>query len=245
MRGEPAPARASSTRPAAATRAVGVEVAGPSRARRKSSISALPGPVSKASSAPGASGPRRARVDPGDVADAAEVEEGERRRRPRSSARRRSGRTAPAARPRRRCAHVGGAEVPDHRQPQRLAPARSPRPTWSVPRPRGSCARVWPWKPDELDALEARHRLGVRRSHHAPRPPRPRRSPGQRPSAARSDRPLRRRIGAEGARPEAQDASRRRCRAPPRPPRPSRSPTSAPAPASACHRPSAPAAPPL
>ena len=88
--------------------------------------------------------------------------------------------------------HVRGAEVPDHRQP---AVPRQPvaAPDLMRPPPARLVRQRLPVEADDLDALEPGHRRRVRRRAPAPRPPRAPASPGQRPSAAAQQRPLRRR----------------------------------------------------
>ena len=132
----------------------------PVRARMKSSISALPGPVSQAIGSPA--------VDEGDVGDAAEIEHRDRMRPRRDRAPARDERPAPAARPARRPRHRrrGNRRPPECRVARASA---APSPICTVSRARGRCSTVWPWKPTTSTsavsmrfAVEERlHRLGV------------------------------------------------------------------------------------
>ena len=129
--------------------------------------------------------PRLARVDPGQVADAAEVEERQRRLGPDPLRAARNGRTAPAARPARpaRTSAVRKSQTTGSPAP-RPAPRR--RPPDACRARSGSCASVWPWKPTSSTPREAapaaRHAPVSTTSAASATPG----SPGQRPSAARS-----------------------------------------------------------
>ena len=157
----------------------------PSRSARKSSISALPGPVSKATSAPSASGPAARGSTQVTLPTPPRFRNATGASAPIDSGRRRSGRTAPAAPPRRReptsavrKSQTTGSPT-SSRQPVaapdlvRAAPARLVRQRLAV-------------EADELDPVEAGDRRRRAPPAPAPRPRRARRRPGQSPRLARS-----------------------------------------------------------
>ncbi len=109
-------------------------------ARMKSSISVLPGPVSKATGSPPST------KDGGNTAD---IEHGDRVRaikrvRQRLVVERVPAGALPAGR------HAGRTEVVDQGMPSRRASA-SPSPICTVSRLSGLCRTVWPWKADDVD----------------------------------------------------------------------------------------------
>ncbi len=126
----------SSTAPAAALRP-SVSSGRPVRSRRKSSSSALPGPVSQAINV--------VAVDIGDVGDAAEIEHRDRRlaaQLPDQSAMkdRRQRRALPAG------GDVGGAKIINNRNAEPRRQGR-PSPICTVSPRSGRCSKVWPWNP--------------------------------------------------------------------------------------------------
>jgi hypothetical protein len=152
----------------------------------------------RAPRAPPAPGPR---VDPGHVADPAEVEEGQRLVRP-DPARRRSGRTAPAAPPRRRSPRPppGSPRPPAARSRGQQRPARLMRAPPARIMRKGLAVKAKRPRPREA----ACQNLGMRRAHHfastgaAP----DRRASGR---ARAQHRPLVGRVGAKVEGPEGRD----------------------------------------
>ena len=128
--------------------------AAPVRRSTQSSISALPGPVSKASSG----GRRIASADPGDVGDAADVEHRERPRqlpRQRRVIERHQRRALAAGR------DVGGAEVVDHGDAGQRPPAARRRRSARSRRCSGPVQDRLAVKADDVDVRAACARLGA------------------------------------------------------------------------------------
>ena len=119
--------------------------ASPRRRRTKSSISALAGPVSKATISPAA-------PEIGDVADAAPVEEHQRplqRRADRGVIERRQRRAFAARR------DIGASGNRRRRRCRAAAAARAPSQSWRVNRACGRCSTVWPCRPTSATLARA------------------------------------------------------------------------------------------